>query len=1257
MIVNKLFLNNNHIKNPNGSLVKARNVIFDDDFEVLKPENGFLKLHTFTEDICGIMPTDVENIVFTTDGNGTDSIYRCTDNNATLLLKGDLSLSTDFPVKGEYQYSNNGDLLFVFNDTNNELRMFNADNPYMDLDPTTKEFIDIDEGINKLRLFPHFKTPVFTHDDSNPTLQGTLPKGTYHVILSYYIGEHDRLNWSLPSLPFIAYKSEWIKFYLLSRESNTSATITRKDQYFQDNAEEITNNSINLTISNLDTRYSRYKLGIIYRTETSVKAYDLGDFDTTTSKHTITKLSDVELSLDEVTIPYINVGVVQDITKSNDRLDTLGNKTANQIDYQKYANNIKVGYAVNNDNYYHVPDLPPDPFDLGDFKYINVRTPIWDEVYALNIGLVGKDGTVKGIYHIPGRSPRQYSVFTDTDLDVVNEDDPVSASHKENYNINGALNNMDVTAGIYYADSDIKVNIDYYYQLYNTADYYQGGYAKLAYWENRNESYPDKEDFQVWDVDSNGDGVQIDTLVGERVRHHKMPSLDMTRGYFLNEDNATKRSLKLEFTNIKFPKEILDEISGYFICFSDRTSDNSTVHGTYPMVRDNFYNIFPYGTLDTSLNETVKTLRFNNDSILAYKPAIPNPYLRSVYISEANLTQVNFPLPENPNVVRHFIPDTTDVKSYNTEIRKVTSYKYAPRDNAATDPTNKGREETMFVKVEIPYDDTTHDTMVVELKSDIDDVYKPFYNRRVSIASEFKPVSDGTYEYSVDSIKYLDGFISHHSGIHYRGDKTFQIDDDGTIAREGSDVQILDLIYYMNVSVVNSNLLSRDVVNVDIGDQGTNILGVPWTFYNGVSYTGTIISDPSQSFGITHKKYNSYTNNIVPYYTRDYNYKDVATHPFRVSMSAIQSKEALTFNWRYFSALNYYEMPKHRGNGISIQGIDKMLLIHMEHSLYIAQAKDKITIPDGDAYIGTSEIFDRIPDELIPTNHGTAGIQSRFGYCISELGYSFVDTYEKNIYLYGNNNINMMTNHANREFFKKYLNKSGGNPLNGNDIIFGVDHLHNRIIVTNIGDNPFTISYCYDSSSMDFISFHDYIPSLMVNNRLGSYSVNSANLKELYKFNEGAKNTYYDSIKYDAYIDVLIHDDKPQTDKILYSLNMMSGVYDDANNINQLFVYNRNQCSKIYDIDEMSIITDYDKARFLEGVWHYDVIRDYSSDDIVQSIVDDFGTINPTAINLTKNWYELGDIHGRFFIVRLITNNNNDMRFRDLGYNVSLNRR
>lgn len=1238
MIVNKLFLNGNHTKNPNNSLAFARNVRFDDDFENLINEPGFELLHTLPENICGIIPTDKELIVFCTNDNGTDYIYRVSEQTATLSLKGSLGFSINTPIKGVYSYNNRYDLIVCFNNGVGDLKVFNFDSPYMDINQTTKEFTNATDGLNKLKLVPDYKVPYLFPMLFATNQKGTLPKGTYQFIMSYYIGDFDRLNWSIPSETIYIANSRSTKMeYNSTQEINGSSYTTyfSFNEYYQTASEVNSNKSIQLYITGIDTNFKKYKLAVIHRTDTDTKVYDLGDYLTSITIHDVKTLSDIELSLDEVTIPNVNYKDVADITISNDRLALLGVTSKGLIDYQKYANNIKVSYTTVDFNSI-----------LGNTYVESLKIPIFDEVYALNIGLVGKDGLVKGIFHIPGRAPQQYITGT-------MENSLLTPSQKIAYQQADGNNITEI------------IKPEYVYQLYNTADSIFQTDRKLAYWENQNEVYPTTDSFQICDVDSNGNTVVIGSLGGQKVRHHKMPDVSKL---FVTNDYPNK-VLGLNFSDIKFPKEMLDEIQGFFIAFSNRDSANTTVHAYHPLIRNNFWKPFTGSTDDTIRTPSLglhnytfsnSAIRFNDFGLLTFKPALSNLYLKGVYKTNK--------LETNNNVVSDFVP----VKSLTSGIRDVTDYKYLPRDNSAADPNNKGREEALVLRVNTLYNDT-NDMLVCALKSHTNNLFIPFYDQKVSITSGVKQLEPNVYSYSLVDIRGFDGYMSWYHNTIFRGDQTFEIDDSGDsllVTRhdgdgDNNDTTALNAYRCLNITPVNTNVKTMELERTDsnVEDNRTTIANLldditfGWLGKEDEAYSirSNILVNPASANNISYNKNYSFTNSIVGYYVYNYNNVFVNQHPYRVARSTIQNKESLTLGWRYFPALDYYEMPKYRGIGKSILGQDKMLLIHMEHSLFVAQVKDVLTTPEGTAYIGSGDLFDRKPDELIPTGRGTAGIQSRFGNCIGEFGYVFADTYDQNIYAYNNNSLEVISDDSVRALYKKYMEASTGNPLISSDVVLGVDHTNKRIIISNLSTN-FTLSYCYNSQTKGWVSFHDYTPVILVNNRVGTYTVDKTNLKKLYKFNTWDNGTYANGIKYESYIDVLINDN-PRIDKVLNSVSFKSGLNNEVNNIHKLFVYTRNQCSKIYSLAEFNLISDYDKLRYLGGFWNYDLIRDYTNTPIIQNIVSDFGSINMVSINENKLWYELSDISDRFIIVRLITNNSTDMVFRDLEYNVMLNRR
>ena len=131
------------------------------------------------------------------------------------------------------------------------------------------------------------------------------------------------------------------------------------------------------------------------------------------------------------------------------------------------------------------------------------------------------------------------------------------------------------------------------------------GQVSTGYWQNLNELYPDTTDFDVWDVDGNGNGILTPTSITNRqqlVRHHKMPSnhrndrstvatnVDFSsstgspeQGLNIRRDSIdfkeTVRVLGIKLTNIKIPEFILKQVQGYKVYYAKRTQGNKTILG------------------------------------------------------------------------------------------------------------------------------------------------------------------------------------------------------------------------------------------------------------------------------------------------------------------------------------------------------------------------------------------------------------------------------------------------------------------------------------------------------------------------------------------------------------------------------------------------------------------------------------------------------------------------------------------------------
>jgi hypothetical protein len=97
--------------------------------------------------------------------------------------------------------------------------------------------------------------------------------------------------------------------------------------------------------------------------------------------------------------------------------------------------------------------------------------------------------------------------------------------------------------------------------------------GKLAYYETNNVTYPNTEDL-------NGNLIYPNTNnVMDKIRHHRMPDTNLeqhAQHYKDNDDNDTQYiyPLGLSFSNINFPAEYIDEITGYSFVIGNKFSDN-----------------------------------------------------------------------------------------------------------------------------------------------------------------------------------------------------------------------------------------------------------------------------------------------------------------------------------------------------------------------------------------------------------------------------------------------------------------------------------------------------------------------------------------------------------------------------------------------------------------------------------------------------------------------------------------------------------
>lgn len=508
-------------------------------------------------------------------------------NTVTTTVYDNLSLNFNESnvIKGTYRINSRGERIVYWIDGLNDDRVIN---------------IDIDNSaipVSLLSAEPALNKAILTAEVS--TSNGSVTSGQYFFAISYNIGKDFTSGIFSLTRPISIAKESYFKGQAIN-ESNT--------RLFSDvDGEELnvpTSKAIDINISNVDTNYSTFNLLIIKSTglgEVNIKVIKNLNITTTSYLYTGVEGSvDTTLTLDDVTIDTIKYYASEAIIQKENRLLRGNTKIKNQaINYQQYANNIKVTYKINplvvNSEHFLNSITEPEvvdgdqitlPYfyydrqgDIGDGgngspypKYVGIsptylnytatnntdnKSFMRDEIYSLGIGFELIDGTETDVFHIPGRALNSFSDLQTTRL--------------------GEYGRSSVSTGW----DNQTVDGDVFWKIRNSATTNGDGTGELGYWRS-NTTYP-----QGYNYPTDG---EKDVNNNSYIRHHKLPSdilqpiyTTQIDGDIHNDGSAfptytlTKRNLGLHFSNIEIPGELRSQIRKINFFYTPRTDENKSI--------------------------------------------------------------------------------------------------------------------------------------------------------------------------------------------------------------------------------------------------------------------------------------------------------------------------------------------------------------------------------------------------------------------------------------------------------------------------------------------------------------------------------------------------------------------------------------------------------------------------------------------------------------------------------------------------------
>ena len=525
---------------------------------------------------------------------------------STLINSNDFNFSLLFQIQAEISLLNGCDRVVYFNTPS--LYAINIDNieQYLLAGETVATANASGDGwdASLMSLFPTYgraRISDITVNDSG----GDLALGTYFAVIQYLDADLNGTGWMdfTNAIPIINESYSGSNFTALDGGLNAILPPSSK--------------SITLSISNLDTSFPYYQVGLIASNDDVRIGYLLPTSTITSSDslYTITTQSaQEEVPLNTFTVERAVYEEAETLAQINSRL-VLGNVKEKQIDhslFQQTVNEFKVSW-------YTKAKKAEDITNATSYKspeaFYEFRGHPRDEVIALGVRFSFKDGYVTPVYHLPGRTLNTGA----TDTFIANllppNVDPNDLYHNRAVPITGwdntlytvTLSDTPLSTEVYIGDVDFLGFTDANYttfnigdgpglvqrwKIFNTAirtDELVGGSlfdasnysaGEMAYWESTL-PYSDV-------VDCNGDRV----FPEGNIRHHKLPDATLSSPSSVVDDIDYIYPLGIRISEIDPPIGYASQIEGIQIVRVKREEFNSSVidSGLFSRITNNTHN-------------------------------------------------------------------------------------------------------------------------------------------------------------------------------------------------------------------------------------------------------------------------------------------------------------------------------------------------------------------------------------------------------------------------------------------------------------------------------------------------------------------------------------------------------------------------------------------------------------------------------------------------------------------------------------------
>lgn len=461
------------------------------------------------------------------------------------------------------------------------------------------------------------------------------------------------------------------------------------------------------------------------------------------------------------------------------------------------------------------------------------------------------------------------------------------------------------------------------------------------------------------------------------------------------------------------------------------------------------------------------------------------------------------------------------------------------------------------------------------------------------------------------------------------------------------------LSYYYSESTINVGY--RHYSNpVGIENQSGFIPGTtPYypklsTLYNDPKDTGLTPGILNLSWTLGHGRgYNkqySFENTVIVYYPKQLAEEQVSKYGNRVIYSETSVEGEQADSYRIFLPNNYHDVPKDKGQITELFVHNHKYYIHTSGALYLASFNDRVATSStvGEIYLGNGGVFNRPSEPILTLNGGYAGTTSSASIN-TPFGRVFLDNLNSKIYLLADSLLEIsilgMVDYFNREIVD-----SLDAPSINSGYSMSYDAKEYRILLTRLGDSPWTLSYSPKLESWS--SYHTYTPYHYITKGQRLFSTY---FNKVYENNVGTYGSYYDSIPTSMQIDIVLND-FPNTTKTFDNLKFYTtsqndkGIEQHYDTFNTLHCYNSTK-----NTGKCRLIVPKSFAEDFQTLGLYECFAKLKSNEFRVSILNDLvldvneSIFVPTNLAISRQYRP--NMSGKWMIASLAYNNLRNNRF------------